>query len=83
MMRGSLLYKLTQYGYKEEVKVDPNRFTHAFTSKYGKVRIFKVRHVSKKSKTWIADPANRDCDAPGSWYVVCVVPPPPPPTQGS
>lgn len=24
--------------------------------------------VSKKSKDWVADPANRECDAPGSWY---------------
>jgi dolichyl-diphosphooligosaccharide--protein glycosyltransferase len=34
MMRESLLYKLTQYGYKEDVSLDPNRFSHAFTSKY-------------------------------------------------
>ena len=34
----------------------------------GQVRIYKVRKVSKKSKDWVADPANKICDAPGSWY---------------
>ena len=75
MMRKSLLYKLTQFGYKKEVKVDPKRFEHVFTSKYGKVRIFKIVGVSKKSKKWIADPANRVCDAPGSWYCTGQYPP--------
>ena len=41
----------------------------------GKVRIYKVRKVSKKSKEWIANPANRVCDAPGSWYCVGQYPP--------
>ena len=27
----------------------------------------KVRN-SEESKDWIADPSNRVCDAPGSWY---------------
>ncbi|PHR25764.1 MAG: hypothetical protein COA37_02775 [Hoeflea sp.] len=67
MMKESLLYKLTQYGYKQEVKIDPNRFTHVFTSKYGKLRIFKVNKVSKESKEWVANPENRICDPPGSW----------------
>lgn len=51
-------------------------FAHVFTSRYGKVRIFKVRKVSKKSKEWIADPKNRVCDAPGSWYCAGQYPPP-------
>mmetsp|Transcript_39197 Transcript_39197/g.103282 ORF Transcript_39197/g.103282 Transcript_39197/m.103282 type:complete len:281 (+) Transcript_39197:35-877(+) len=50
-------------------------FQHAFTSKYGKVRIFKIMNVSLKSKKWIADPANRVCDAPGSWYCTGQYPP--------
>ena len=31
--------------------------------------------VSKKSKEWVANPANRDCDAPGSWYCTGNYPP--------
>lgn len=43
MMKESLLYKMTQFGYNREVSLDPNRFSHAFTSKFGKCRVFKVR----------------------------------------
>jgi len=39
------------------------------------VRIYKVRKVSLKSKKWIADAANRVCDAPGSWYCTGQYPP--------
>jgi len=39
------------------------------------VRIFKVKRVSLKSKNWIADHANKVCDAPGSWYCVGQYPP--------
>ena len=46
-----------------------------YTSRYNKVRIFKVVNVSSKSKKWVADPANRDCDAPGSWYCPGQYPP--------
>ena len=49
-MRKSLLYKLTQFGYRDDIKLDPNRFMHVKTTKYGKVRIFKVMHVSKSRK---------------------------------
>ena len=31
---------------------------------------------SKKSKAWVADPANRVCDAEGSWYCTGQYPPP-------
>jgi dolichyl-diphosphooligosaccharide--protein glycosyltransferase len=75
MMRKSLLYKMTQYGYREDIKLNPQRFMHVKTTKYGKVRIFKVMHVSQKSKKWIADPKNRVCDAPGSWYCSGQYPP--------
>lgn len=40
----------------------------ASNARASQVRIYKVRKVSKKSKDWVADPANRLCDAPGSWY---------------
>ena len=75
MMRKSLLYKMTQYGYREDVKLNPQRFMHVKTTKYGKVRIYKVMNVNKKSKEWIANPENRVCDAPGSWYCVGQYPP--------
>merc|ERR1711871_683199 len=68
MMAKSLLYKLHGHGQKPGVRVDKNRFQEVFTSTYNKVRIYKVMHVSEESKKWIADPANRLCDAPGSWY---------------
>lgn len=46
-----------------------------FSSKYGKVRIWQVLSVSKESKEWAANPANRLCDAPGSWYCPGQYPP--------
>merc|ERR1719201_2339683 len=73
-MESCLLYKMVMHG-RPGVEMSPERFTHAFTSKYGKVRIFKVRNVSLKSKNWVADPANRLCDAPGSWYCTGQYPP--------
>jgi hypothetical protein len=57
------------------VRVDKQRFKEAFASKYNKVRIFEVLKVSQKSKQWVADPANRICDAPGSWYCTGQYPP--------
>jgi len=68
MMAASLLYKLHSHNQRPGVQVDRNRFREVYTSKYNKVRIYRVLKVSKKSKEWIADPANRLCDAPGSWY---------------
>lgn len=68
MMRESLLFQLVGHGLKEGVMADPNRFTHKFTSKYNKCRVFKVQSVSQESKKWVADVKNRDCDAPGSWF---------------
>ena len=75
MMAESLLYKLHGHNQSPGVTVDPQRFREVFTSKYNKVRIFKVLKVSKESKKWVADPANRDCDAPGSWYCTGNYPP--------
>jgi dolichyl-diphosphooligosaccharide--protein glycosyltransferase len=68
MMRNSLLYNAVSHNVKPGVRMDPKYFTEAFTSKHGLVRIFKVVNVSQETKAWIADPANRKCDAPGSWY---------------
>jgi dolichyl-diphosphooligosaccharide--protein glycosyltransferase len=75
MMAASLLYRLHSHNQKPGVSVDPDLFEHVFNSKYGKVRIFRVKRVSRASKKWIADPANRVCDAPGSWYCVGQYPP--------
>ena len=50
-------------------------FKPVFQSKYGKVKIYKIKKISKKSKDWVADPANRVCDAPGSWYCEGQYPP--------
>ena len=36
----------------------------------------RVVKPSKKSKAWVADPANRVCDAEGSWYCTGQYPPP-------
>jgi dolichyl-diphosphooligosaccharide--protein glycosyltransferase len=75
MMAASLLYKLHSHNQKPGVRANPKLFKEVFTSKYNKVRIFKVRKVSKKSKAWNADPTNRKCDVPGSWYCVGQYPP--------
>lgn len=73
MMAESLLYNLHSHNQARDyngnlIQVNPKLFQEVFTSKYKKVRIFKVMGVSEKSKAWVADPANRDCDAPGSWF---------------
>jgi dolichyl-diphosphooligosaccharide--protein glycosyltransferase len=68
MMANSLLYKLHSHNIRPGVRADPSRFQEVYTSKYGKVRIFKVLSISKESREWAADPSNRRCDAPGSWY---------------
>lgn len=68
MMAKSLLYQVTVSGHRPGVNVDPRLFTEVYTSQYRKVRIFKVMNISQESRTWLANPENRDCDAPGSWY---------------
>merc|ERR1711998_684522 len=50
-------------------------FREVKMTKYGKVRIFQVLKISEESKKWAADPANRKCDAPGSWYCEGQYPP--------
>jgi len=78
MMEDSLLYKMVTHGTgsgRPEARLNETFFQHVFSSKYAKVHIFKVRKVSKKSKEWVANPENRICDAPGSWYCVGQYPP--------
>ena len=78
MMRDSLLYNLCTHGDQgQKSKLDRSLFQPVFTSKYGKVKIFKVMNVSEESKRWVADPGNRKCDAPGSWYCTGQFPPAP------
>lgn len=74
MMAASFLYKAVKHNM-EGVRLDPKLFKEVHTTKYGLMRIFKVLGVSEESKNWIADPANRKCDAPGSWYCVGQYPP--------
>ena len=68
MMAESLLYKLHSHLAKPGVTVDKDRFKEVYRSQYGKVRIYQVLKVDKESREWVANPANRICDAPGSWY---------------
>ncbi|KAJ1617902.1 hypothetical protein T492DRAFT_473025 [Pavlovales sp. CCMP2436] len=75
MMANSLLYKLHSHKHRPGVEADPSRFQEVYSSKYGKVRIFKVLSVSTESKAWAANASNRLCDAPGSWYCAGQYPP--------
>jgi len=74
-MARSLLYKLTQAGLQPSVELDSSRWRHAYSTRFGKVRIFKILNVSKESKAWVANATNRLCDAPGSWYCPGQYPP--------
>ena len=71
LMAQSLLFKLVSF----QGQVSEERFKEVYTSKYRKVRIYQVVNVSEKSKKWAADPENRLCDAPGSWYCPGQYPP--------
>ena len=64
-------YKLVSF----QGKVSEERFREVYTSKFRKVRIYEVVNVSQKSRQWLADPENRMCDAPGSWYCPGQYPP--------
>jgi len=75
MMRESFLFKLHGHGITPGVQADPNRFQEVHRSRYGKCRVFKILSVSEESKKWVADPKNRVCDAPGSWYCSGQYPP--------
>jgi len=75
MMEKSLLYKLVEHNNKNGVRVNERYFKHVHTTKHGLLRIYEVQNVSQESKDWVADPNNRICDAPGSWYCVGQYPP--------
>merc|ERR1711941_38074 len=75
MMARSFLYKAVNHNLQPGVKLNSNFWKEVHTTKYGLMRIFKVLNVSKESKEWVANPANRICDAPGSWYCVGQYPP--------
>eukprot|EP00929_Paragymnodinium_shiwhaense_P063638 TRINITY_DN3179_c0_g2_i1.p1 TRINITY_DN3179_c0_g2~~TRINITY_DN3179_c0_g2_i1.p1 ORF type:complete len:898 (-),score=207.24 TRINITY_DN3179_c0_g2_i1:111-2804(-) len=75
MMRKSLLYNMVKHNLAPNVKVDPKLFKEVHSTKHGLLRVFQVLNVSQESKDWIADPKNRICDAPGSWYCVGQYPP--------
>merc|ERR1719168_431125 len=75
MMAKSLLYKLVMHEVSPGVKVNQKLFREVHTTKNGLMRVYKVMNVSEESKAWVADPKNRICDAPGSWYCVGQYPP--------
>ena len=68
MMARSLLYRLHSHNLRPGVEVPPDKFQEVLRTKYGFVRIYKIMGVSEESKAWVADPANKICDAPGSWF---------------
>merc|ERR1712100_707161 len=74
-MAASFLYRAVNHNIKSGVQLDKKLFKEVHKSKHGLLRIFEVLNVSKESKEWVADPKNRICDAPGSWYCVGQYPP--------
>eukprot|EP01051_Picozoa_sp_SAG22_P026344 SAG22_NODE_8265_length_669_cov_1.222807_2_plen_129_part_00 len=57
MMEKCLLYKMCLYGEQRGAgELNSSLFTHAFTSKYRKVRIFKVGPPSHRAVLSFADP---------------------------
>merc|ERR1719194_93107 len=74
-MRDSFLYRAVKHNLDPGISLDKRYWKEVHTTKYGLMRVFKVLNVSKESKDWIADPKNRVCDAPGSWYCVGQYPP--------
>jgi len=73
-MAKSMLYRMHSNG-QGNVRINKKLFEEMYTSRHGLVRIYKILNVSQESKAWAADPANRICDAPGSWYCVGQYPP--------
>merc|ERR1719215_7520 len=75
MMAKSLLYKAVNHQLQPGVGLNSKLFKEVHTTKYGLMRVFQVLNISQESKDWLADPTNRNCDAPGSWYCVGQYPP--------
>ena len=72
MMEKSFLFKLHSHNIRPGVKADPEKFKEVHRTKYGKVRIYKILGVSRKSKQWVID--HRECDA-GGWFCPGKYPP--------
>lgn len=72
MMANSFLFKLHSHKLKPGVEADPSKFQEVYRTKYGKVRIFKILGVSRKSKNWVEE--NRECDS-GGWFCPGKYPP--------
>jgi dolichyl-diphosphooligosaccharide---protein glycosyltransferase len=75
MMERSLLYRLHGNQIKKGVDADNDKWAEVYRSKYGRVRIYKIKGVSEESRNWVSDPANRICDVPGSWFCPGQYPP--------
>eukprot|EP00927_Polykrikos_kofoidii_P076190 TRINITY_DN7298_c0_g1_i1.p1 TRINITY_DN7298_c0_g1~~TRINITY_DN7298_c0_g1_i1.p1 ORF type:complete len:987 (+),score=85.23 TRINITY_DN7298_c0_g1_i1:50-3010(+) len=76
MMAESLIWKLDgRDGTDGRTFVNTDQFQEVYMSPERHVRIIKVLQVSEESKRWAADPKNRLCDAPGSWYCPGQYPP--------
>jgi len=63
-MANSLLYKLATYDPRQPRTLNSSRWEPVMTSKYGKVRIYKIKRVSKDSKRWIQNATNLACENP-------------------
>jgi len=72
MMERSFLFKLHSHNIRPGVQADPEKFKEVHRTKYGKVRIYKILGVSRKSKQWVID--HRECDA-GGWFCPGKYPP--------
>eukprot|EP00928_Gymnodinium_smaydae_P017059 TRINITY_DN1649_c0_g4_i1.p1 TRINITY_DN1649_c0_g4~~TRINITY_DN1649_c0_g4_i1.p1 ORF type:complete len:900 (-),score=146.14 TRINITY_DN1649_c0_g4_i1:304-2967(-) len=75
MMEKSLVYNLYMHGKSGKGRANPKLFELVYKSPRDELRFFKVLNVSQESKEWVANPENRICDAPGSWYCVGQYPP--------
>lgn len=75
MMQRSLLYNLHSHKYRKDAVVPEDKFEEVYSSKYGKVRIYKVIGVDEESKAWSSNPTNRLCDSQGSWFCPGQYPP--------
>merc|ERR1719506_3452457 len=74
-MAESFLYKAVMQGQEPQASLNKKYFKEVHTTANGLMKIYKVLNISQESKDWVANPANRICDAPGSWYCVGQYPP--------
>jgi len=75
MMRDSLVWYINRPGTGYDTTIGDRLYKVVHESAHGRIRIAQVKKVSKKSKAWSANPQNRKCDAPGSWYCPGEYPP--------